>query len=363
VPAGERFQQKKTELEVALRLLAGFNRPFDIGSKVIEQATDKDELKNEWKDDPLGRLKLAPTELIQFQDFMNDNHDRAAAIKTTPVLIVQGAADKLVKPEGTVELFQELATPDKDLEMVAGGEHLIFEEGQFKEETIKLVAGWLDSHLPPPAPGKATPFIAQARALYARGQIQKAMQALESAVKAQPDSAEAHFLLGAASLRLGQAARARDHLGQAVRAGRGTMIARRANQLLMTMPPALFAPRGPKGGASGLAGGPRTRRRPGTMRETEMPTVLIFSAKWSEPCKDMAGVVEQVKERFGSRVRIVDVDVDDPKNEKLIEQYSVSPVPTVVFLKANGEVADFAIGYSGIDGWVRGMKKILGSPG
>ena len=49
---------------------------------------------------------------------MNQNHDRAKEITNTPVLILQGGKDHLVKQEGTIELFNELATQDKDLILV-----------------------------------------------------------------------------------------------------------------------------------------------------------------------------------------------------------------------------------------------------
>ena len=147
VPAGDRFQQKKTALKVALHLLEGPNRQFNVGQGVIAQATQKKELRDAWCNDPLARLNLSPYELLQFQHFMNQNHDSAKEIKQTPVLIVQSCNDRLVKPEGTVELYNELATPDKQLELIHNAEHLVFEEKQFTDEDINLVAAWIDKHL------------------------------------------------------------------------------------------------------------------------------------------------------------------------------------------------------------------------
>lgn len=149
VPAGDRFQQKKTALKVAFHLIESPNKPFDVGTGVIQQATCKPELQKEWMSDPLNRLKLSANELIQFQSFMNQNHDSAKEITATPVLIVQGAEDRLVKPEGTVELYDELATPDKQLVMVEGSEHLIFEEHQFSDKVIGILEKWIDAHLGP----------------------------------------------------------------------------------------------------------------------------------------------------------------------------------------------------------------------
>jgi alpha-beta hydrolase superfamily lysophospholipase len=147
VPAGDRFQQKRTALKVALHLLDGPNKQFNVGQGVIEQATQKQELREAWEKDPLARMNLSPNELIQFQSFMNQNHESAKKIKTLPVLIVQGCKDRLVRPEGTVELYNKLATPDRQLELIHNAEHLVFEENQFTDADIDLVHVWLDKHL------------------------------------------------------------------------------------------------------------------------------------------------------------------------------------------------------------------------
>ena len=86
------------------------------------------------------------SELIIFQSFMDHNHEIAPLIKTTPVLMVQGCKDKLVKPEGTVQLFNELGTSDRRIQLVENGEHLIFEEGQASDAALDSLTNWLDLH-------------------------------------------------------------------------------------------------------------------------------------------------------------------------------------------------------------------------
>jgi esterase/lipase len=148
VPAADRFKQNKTSLRVAFSVLrGGMNKPMDVGTGVIEQATEKQDLRQAWAGDPLARLKLSPKELIQFQGFMNENHESAKQICRTPVLIVQGCNDKLVRPEGTVQLYNELATKDRELALIPGSEHLIFEENQFNDQVIELVKNWIDTRL------------------------------------------------------------------------------------------------------------------------------------------------------------------------------------------------------------------------
>lgn len=147
VPSGDRFKQNKEKLRVGLKLLTAPNKPFDIGTGVIERATDKEDLKKAWTGDKLNRMYLSPKDLIQFQNFMNENHESAKQIKSTPVLFVQGCKDKLVRPEGTVSLFNRIECSDKQLELIHDAEHLIFEEGQFDDKVVQIVDTWLSNHL------------------------------------------------------------------------------------------------------------------------------------------------------------------------------------------------------------------------
>jgi acylglycerol lipase len=146
VPAGQRFKQAKSSFNVALHLLEP-NKEFDVGTGVINQATLKPELREAWGNDPLNRMNLSPMELIAFQRFMNQNHEFAPLIKDKPVLFVQGCKDKLVKPEGTVELFNELGTKDRKIQLIENGEHLIFEENQFSDAAIEALDNWMATHL------------------------------------------------------------------------------------------------------------------------------------------------------------------------------------------------------------------------
>lgn len=148
VPSGDRFHKTRNELRVALRLVTGGgNKPLDVGSSTIKDATDDPTVAEHWKDDPLDRMNLTPKELVQFQKFMNENHDSAKQIDTKPVLVLAGFKDKLVKPQGTIELFNELTTPDKMLVVVGSGEHLLFEESQLTDQVCWVLLGWLKSHI------------------------------------------------------------------------------------------------------------------------------------------------------------------------------------------------------------------------
>jgi acylglycerol lipase len=145
--SGDRFHTTKDTLKVAFKL-ATFqgNKQMDVGTNVIDEATDKASVKSEWKDDPLNRMDLSAKDLWQFQKFMNGNHESAKAIKTMPVLFVVGLKDQLVKPKGTIELYQEIASPDKQMMTIRSAEHLIFEEGQCTPAAFAVVRDWLNRH-------------------------------------------------------------------------------------------------------------------------------------------------------------------------------------------------------------------------
>jgi alpha-beta hydrolase superfamily lysophospholipase len=147
VPAGDRYKQGRTSLRVAFEFLKDRNKQINVGEGVVHQATEKPELRAAWINDPLARMNLSPIELLQFQQFMNQNHDYCKAIKSKPVLVVFGCMDKLVKPEGSEELFKELSTEDKEIYPVTSAEHLIFEENQFNSEVIDKVDGWMNAHM------------------------------------------------------------------------------------------------------------------------------------------------------------------------------------------------------------------------
>jgi alpha-beta hydrolase superfamily lysophospholipase len=144
VPSGDRFHKTKNQLNVALHLVTlRANSPIDVGTKVIEEATDDPAQQAKWKDDPLNRLKLTSKELMQFQRFMNENHETAKRIDKIPVLFLVGLSDKLVKPKGTVELYDEVKSEDKKLATIRSAEHLIFENHQVSPELEKILVDWL----------------------------------------------------------------------------------------------------------------------------------------------------------------------------------------------------------------------------
>ncbi|MBY0549733.1 MAG: alpha/beta fold hydrolase [Candidatus Obscuribacterales bacterium] len=144
VAGAQRFNSGSTNLQVARRMLTHPKTPFDVGTKIVKQASAENEaLQNSWFDSPKSRLNLSPRELLSFDQFMKDNLDAAATITDTPMLVIQGSEDKLVKPASTYALFDAMKTRDKTMLVLGKFGHIIFELNQFDPGLIDFLSDWM----------------------------------------------------------------------------------------------------------------------------------------------------------------------------------------------------------------------------
>lgn len=146
VPSAERYQSKKMAMNVAFHLFKNANKPINVGKPIASQATSAPELREVWMRDPKARTEMSAAELLKFDKFMNETKSVCAQIKTTPVMVVQGLADKLVKPQGTYDIFDNVASPDKTMIIIGSAEHLIFETPSQSQVLLDGLGAWLDNH-------------------------------------------------------------------------------------------------------------------------------------------------------------------------------------------------------------------------
>lgn len=377
VPAGDRFQQKKTDLKVALEFLKGPNRQFDIGKRIVGQATQNPIEKQEWEDNPLDRMDLSAKELIQFQKFMNENHDAAKNIKSLPVLFVQGTQDRLVKPEGTWELFNDVVSPDKYF-LAVPSEHLIFEEWQakpykFDSRVAHMTATWIFMMAAKTATAElagdldqvgaghgqsgrnADPRLAEGIKAFVQGQYATALPLIKVAEESNPESSEAHYWLGMCYSKLQQPIDARREMVKALALGRGSIHSQQANNYLIAS-----GDGGPDDPSNGKPTVPLQTVSPEAKELTNGdPAVLAFCASWAEQCQPIDNFFKQAKSMFGDRVRLIKVDVEDHKNDDIVKAFNVGPIPTVVYLDSAGKVVSTSIGRTSFANFAKGISGIV----
>lgn len=74
------------------------------------------------------------------------------------------------------------------------------------------------------------------------------------------------------------------------------------------------------------------------------PTVVDFYATWCGPCRMIAPVFQQLREKYSERINFVSIDVDaDPQ---IAARYQVEAMPTFLFLDNSGEEKDRLVGAS-----------------
>jgi alpha-beta hydrolase superfamily lysophospholipase len=142
-PGDSRYKQTKMDLKVGPKLLLAPKKEREWGDELMEMATSNPMLIEKWRVDPLVRQKMAAADLLKFQSFMGKTNDSAKKIHSIPILFIHGGHDKLMKVKGTVELFNDVPSTKKDLFILGQRDHVMLEEGQFDDKTIRLLETWL----------------------------------------------------------------------------------------------------------------------------------------------------------------------------------------------------------------------------
>jgi len=75
--------------------------------------------------------------------------------------------------------------------------------------------------------------------------------------------------------------------------------------------------------------------------KSSTPYLVDFWAPWCAPCTMIAATVEAVAEKYGDRLKVGKVNVDD--NPELTEQYGIQGIPTLL-LFVGGKVAERFVG-------------------
>lgn len=72
---------------------------------------------------------------------------------------------------------------------------------------------------------------------------------------------------------------------------------------------------------------------------------IKFGAVWCAPCRILGPIFHRVSEMEDFKdVEFYDLDIDDPENRELVENYQIRNVPTVIAVDENNEVVRKIVG-------------------
>ena len=69
--------------------------------------------------------------------------------------------------------------------------------------------------------------------------------------------------------------------------------------------------------------------------KSEKPVLIDFNANWCRPCRMLKPILEEIAKENDS-VKIASINIDD--EEDLADEYGVSSIPCLVFVKEGKEV-------------------------
>ncbi|MEO6323995.1 MAG: thioredoxin [Thermoanaerobaculia bacterium] len=73
------------------------------------------------------------------------------------------------------------------------------------------------------------------------------------------------------------------------------------------------------------------------------PVLVDFWAVWCGPCRQVGPIVESLAEKWGDKVSVVKVNVDDVPS--VAERYGIMSIPTLMLFKG-GQVVERVVGVS-----------------
>jgi thioredoxin 1 len=90
--------------------------------------------------------------------------------------------------------------------------------------------------------------------------------------------------------------------------------------------------------------------------KSKMPVIVDFWAEWCGPCRAIAPIVKDLATRYGDKVKVVKMNVDE--NQSIPAKYSVRSIPLVLAIK-DGVVVDQLLGSKSKEAFEELVKKVV----
>ncbi|NLD70981.1 MAG: thioredoxin TrxA [Limnobacter sp.] len=75
--------------------------------------------------------------------------------------------------------------------------------------------------------------------------------------------------------------------------------------------------------------------------KSDAPVLVDYWAEWCGPCKMIAPILDEVARDYGSKLRVVKVNVDE--NQSVPSKYGIRGIPTLMLFR-DGEVVETKVG-------------------
>jgi len=75
--------------------------------------------------------------------------------------------------------------------------------------------------------------------------------------------------------------------------------------------------------------------------QSQIPALVDFWAPWCAPCHIIAPAVEEIAKKFGGRIKVAKMNVDE--NRATPGNYGIMGIPTLILFK-NGKIVDRVVG-------------------